>query len=143
MPEIKAFNSEEYAFVDIQVVMLGRPVIGLRGISYKETQEKTNVHGAGRKPIARSRGPINFEGSVKILMSELRALLISQGNKASIVGIPPFDIVVAYSPKVGDAITTDRLVYVEFTEAAVDVKLGDTEIEVELPIIPGDIEWNV
>lgn len=141
--DIKAFNAEEYGFVDVQVVLLGRPIIGLMGIRYKEMQEKSNSHGAGRLPIARRRGNINYEGTVKVLMSELRALLQSQGVGSSIVKIPPFDIVVSYAPQVGDVITTDRLVYCEFTEAEIDVNQGDQEIEVELPIIIGLIEWNV
>lgn len=143
MADIKAFNSEEYGFVDLQVVMLGRPVIGLRGIRYKETQEKRNTHGSGRKPIARVRGSINYEGSVKILLSELRALLQSQGAGGSIVGIKPFDIVASYAPRIGDVITTDRLAYCEFTECEVNVNQGDQEVEVELPIIIGDLQWNV
>lgn len=143
MADIKAFNSEEYGFVDIQVMLLGRPVIGLRGIRYKETQAKNNVHGAGKKPIARTRGQVQYEGSVKILMSELRALLQSAGNGAGVTSIRPFDIVVAYAPSAGDVISTDRLVYCEFTESEVNVENGDEEIEIELPIIPGDIKWNV
>lgn len=143
MADIKAFNSEEYGFVDLQVLMLGRPIVGLRGIRYKEMQEKKNTHGSGRKPIARTRGAIDYEGSVKILLSELRALLQSQGNGASIVGIKPFDVVATYAPKVGDVITTDRLAYVEFTECEVKVDQGDTEVVIELPIIIGDIQWNV
>ena len=141
--DIKAFNAEEYGFVDIQVVMLGRPIVGLMGIRYKETQEKSNAHGAGRKPIARRRGNTDYEGTITILMSELRALLQSQGTGASLVRIAPFDVVVSYAPKVGDVITTDRLVYCEFTETEVDVKQGDQDISLELPIIIGDIEWNI
>lgn len=143
MADIKAFNSEEYGFIDLQVVMLGRPVSGLRGLRYKEMQEKRNTHGAGRKPVARVRGPINYEGSVKILLSELRAMLQSQGVGASVVTIRPFDIIASWAPRIGDAITTDRLAYVEFTECEVNVNQGDQEIEVELPVIIGDIQWNV
>lgn len=141
--DIKAFNSEEYGFIDLQVVMMGRPVIGLRGLRYKEMQEKRNTHGAGRKPVSRTRGPINYEGSVKVLLSELRAMLQSQGTGASVVGIRPFDIIAAWAPRIGDAITTDRLAYVEFTECEVNVNQGDQEVEVELPVIIGDIQWNV
>jgi len=142
MAEVKAFSSEEYGWNDIQIVVLGRPIVGARGIRYKETQEKQNVHGAGSKPIARTRGAKNYEGSLTILLSELRALLQSLGNGAGVTSIRPFDIVVAYAPSVSDTITTDRLVYCEFTECEVNVEQGDQEIEVELPLIIGDIEWN-
>lgn len=140
---LTTFNAEEYGFKDLQVVLLGRPIIGLRNIRYKVMQEKANVHGAGSKPIARTRGNVNFEGEVKVLMSELRALLQSQGNPAKgVISIKPFDVVAAYAPEVGDIITTDILKYVEFTECEINVNQGDQQIEVTLPIIIGDIEFN-
>ncbi len=144
MAEIKAFNSEEYGFVDLQVVMLGRPLIGLQGLRFKVMQEKSNVKGAGAKPIARARGSIDFEGSVKMLLSEYIALLQSQGNPAKgAVGVKPFDIVACFAPSVASVITTFRLVYCEFTECEVNVNQGDQSIVIELPIIMGDIENNV
>ncbi len=144
MAEVKAFNSEEYGFVDLQVVALGRPIAGLLGLRFKTTQEKVNIHGAGAKPIARGRGQINHEGSIKILLSEYLAILQSQGNPAKGgVGLKPFDIVAVFAPSVGSVITTFRLVYVEVTETEVNVNQGDTSIEIDLPIIIGDIENNV
>lgn len=142
---LNSFNSEEYGYKDIQVVMLGRPIIGLRGIKYSVRQEKSNVYGAGKKPIARSRGNIVYEGAeIKVLMSELRALLQSQGNPAKgVVAIAPFDVIVAYAPENGGVVTTDILKYVEFTESMIDVNQGDQQIEVTLPIVIGDIEFNV
>jgi hypothetical protein len=144
MGDIKAFNSEEYGFNDLQVVTLGRPIIALRGIRFKATQQKANVHGAGSKPISRTRGPVDFEGSVTVLMSEVIAMLHSQGNPAKgLLGIKPFDIIVAFAPSVSGTITTHRLVYCEFTESEINLKSGDMQVEVELPIIIGDIEWNI
>lgn len=143
MAQINAFNSEEYGWTDIQLQLLGRPIIGARGIRYKEMQEKENSYGAGSKPIARKRGSRTYEGSIKVLMSELRAILISLGNGQGVTSIRPFDIVVAYAPAVDAGITSDRLVYCEFTECEVNVNQGDQEIEIELPIIIGTIEWNV
>jgi hypothetical protein len=144
MAGIKAFNSEEYGFVDLQVIMLGRPVAGLRRLRFKAMQQKKNVHGAGKKPIARQRGTIDYEGSISILMSELVALMQSNGNSnTGVLGIKPFDIVAAFAPSIGDVVTTFRLVYTEFTEYELNTGVGDEEIEIELPIIIGDIEENV
>jgi hypothetical protein len=139
-----AFNSEEYGFIDIQIVMLGRPIVGLRGIRYKSMQEKSNVHGAGAKPITRARGQINYEGSIKILFSELRALITSQGQKVDgPVKLRPFDVAVVYAPSLISIINTDRLVFVEVTECEVDWNNGDQFAEIELPIVIGDIQYNV
>lgn len=143
MAEIKAFNSEEYGFVDLQVIMQGRPVIGLQGVQFEAEQQKGNIHGAGSKPIARTRGPVNYTGMVKVLMSELVALMQSQGQNQRLLKIRPFDIIVAFAPAVGDVVTTFRLVYCEFTKWGIDVKNGDQQIVVELPIVIGDIEENI
>ena len=143
MADIKAFNSEEYGYVDLQVVMQGRPVIGLRGLRFKALQAKSNVHGAGSEPIARVRGARNYEGSVKVLLSELTALMQSQGNNGQLLKARPFDIIAAFAPSAADIITTFRLVYCEFTEWEVNTNVGDSEIEVELPLVIGKIEENV
>jgi hypothetical protein len=138
------FNSEEYGFIDIQVVMLGRPIVGLRKIRYKSMQEKSNVHGAGAKPIARGRGKIDYDGTITILFSELRALLASQGQKVDgPIKLRPFDITVVYAPSVTSIINTDRLVFVEVTECEVDWNNGDQFAEIDLPIVIGDIQYNV
>lgn len=143
MADLGTFNSEEYGFKDLQVVMLGRPIIGLRGLRYKIMQEKSNVHGAGAKPISRARGNINYEGEVKVLLSELRALLQSQGNPGKgVIGIRPFDLIAAYAPEVGDVVTTDILKYIEFTECEININQGDQSVDITLPVIIGDIEFN-
>lgn len=138
-----AFNSEEYGWKDLQVVMLGRPVIAIRGLKYKESQTKENIYARGNKPISRSRGQIQFEGEITVLQSELRALLQSQGNGRSIMTIKPFDVVAAYVPEDGGQVSTDILKYVEFLECEIDINNGDQMTEHTLPVIIGDIEWNV
>lgn len=138
-----AFNSEEYGWNDLTVQLLGRPVIGLRGVKYGQEQDKQNVYGKGKRPIARARGQVTYEGEIKVLLSELRALLQSEGNGRSLVGIRPFDVVVVYAAEAGGALTTDILKYCEFTKAEIDLNQGDAFVEITLPIIIGDIEWNV
>ena len=136
------FNSEEYGFADISVVFLGRTVVTLRRIRYKVMRAKENIYGKGKKPIARGRGNETYEGNIGILHSDLRALLLSIGGGDNVVSIKPFDVIVNYGPLVGIQ-STDILKYVEFTEQEIDVKNGDTFTEVDLPIIIGDIQFNV
>lgn len=138
-----AFNSDEYGFIDLQVVMLGRPIISLRGLRYKSSQDKGNVHGAGKEPIARTRGQKNYDGTLRVLLSEIRALLQSLGNGKDILSIRPFDIVASYAPEAGGVISTDLLQYVEFTECEIDVNNADQFIEVALPLVIGRIKPNI
>lgn len=139
-----AFRSEEFAWVDINVVMQGRIVTGLTGISYKETQLKTNIYAKGNKPYARTRGNIEYEGSIKLLQSELEALQRGAGIGRSINQIPPFDVTVSYAAEDGSgAVVTDTLKAVEFTEVEKGMDQNDPFMEIELPIIIGDIQYNV
>ena len=63
------FNSREYAWVDVNVVMLGREVVGLRGIEYKSKRQKEALFASGRK--ARSNACIDIE------IDELSLLLVA------------------------------------------------------------------
>ena len=108
------FNSREYEWADIDVVMAGRPVTGIRGIKYNTKKEKELVYAKGNKPHAVQSGNYDHSGEITVLQSEYNAL--RQAAKGDILGIS-LDIVVAYgNPTRGDAITTDILVGVEFTE---------------------------
>lgn len=37
---MSSFNSKEYAWIDVKLVMLGKEVTGLRGIEYKMKRQK-------------------------------------------------------------------------------------------------------
>lgn len=135
-------NGNEYAWEDLELVMLGRPVIGLLGVEYSEEQVKTNIYGRGNKPVARTRGNKTFPGSITLLQSEVEALTAAAGQGKSLNDLPPFDITCAYAPKRGGAITTDVLRDVEFTAVPKAINQGDPNMTVQLPIIIGGIDYN-
>lgn len=136
-----SFSTSEYAFSDVEVRFLGRTIVGFQGVSYKVTQSKVNIYGRGNKPVARGKGNKEYEGTVKVLQSELEELQIAAGNGKDICDIQPFDIIVSYQQDGGLA-TTDTLKSCEFTEQAKELNQGDTHMEIELPITIGDIEFN-
>lgn len=45
-----AFDSREYEWADITVILAGRDVTGLRGIKYSEKQEKEAIYAKGCEP---------------------------------------------------------------------------------------------
>lgn len=137
------FNSKEYEWSNVEVLFLGKPVTGIRGVSYKESQEKELLYARGNKPRSIQKGNKAYSGSISLLQSELEALQIAAGKGKSILDIPAFDIVVAYVPEVGASIVTDIIKNVEFTEIEKKIKQGDKFMEIELPIIALDIEYNV
>jgi len=122
--------------------MLGRPVIGATGVSYTETQEKTNVYARGVKPVARTRTNKEYEGEVQLLQSELEALQETAGKGNSINDIPPFDITVVYNGGDNGALKTDILKACEFNKVEKSIEQGDSNMEISLPIIIGDIKYN-
>ena len=67
------FNTREYEWSDVTVVLGGRDVTGLRGIAYSEAQEKEALYAKGNKPHGIQRGNKSYTGSVRILQSELLA----------------------------------------------------------------------
>lgn len=138
-----AINGQEYAWEDVQIVMLGRPVIGVVEISYKTAREKKNIMGRGSRPVARGRGPKNYEGKIKLLQSELEALQRGLKKGTDPTDIRPFQIVVAYAPVEGGVITTDLLDDVEFLELEKTIKTEDLNMEIELPLIIGEVKYNI
>lgn len=127
------FNTREYEWADITVVMGGRPVTGIRGVKYNTKREKELLYAKGNRPHGIQRGNIDYSGEITLLQSEYLALRTAAGGDLLDASL---DIVVAYgNPSRGDAITTDILVGVEFTEDNTEWKQGDKFIEKNLPFI--------
>lgn len=126
-------NTREYEWSDVNVVMAGRPVTGLRGVKYSAKQEKELLHAKGNKPHSVQRGNKNYDGEITLLQSEYEALKQACGGDILDASM---DIVAAYgNPSAGDVITTDILVGVEFTEDTTEWKQGDKFQEKTLPFL--------
>jgi hypothetical protein len=127
------FNSREYEWSDINVVMAGRNVTGFRAVSYTSKQEKEALYAKGNKPHSIQRGNKSYEGSISLVQSEYEALKQAAGGDILDASI---DLVVSYgNPTKGDTIVTDLLQGVEFTDDKTEWKQGDKFQEKELPFI--------
>lgn len=134
-------NGKGYSFTSLQLSLLGNTlVVGFRGIEYRTTQAKQNVHGAGGSPVERTHGQKNYEGSITLTVKEVKRIREAAG-KRSLVDIPPFPVTVTYANG-EDAATVDLLQYVEFTEDAITSADGDTSIDVDIPLVIGAIIYN-
>lgn len=131
------FNSREYEWSDVSMVVAGRMVTGMRGVSYTASQEKEAVYGKGSKPHAIQRGNKTYSGSIRLLQSELEALEVAAGGDALDVS---FNIVVSYgNPSKGDLVSTDLLKGCEITEIPKTLNQNDKFMEIELPIVMLDV----
>lgn len=127
------FNTREYEWADINVVMAGRNVTGFRAVSYTSKQEKEALYAKGNKPHSIQRGNKSYEGSISLVQSEYEALKQAAGGDILDASI---DLVVSYgNPTKGDTIVTDLLQGVEFTDDKTEWKRGDKFQEKELPFI--------
>ena len=137
------FNSRQYDWSNVEVLMLGRPVTGVRGIEYNAEQEKEAVYGRGNNPLSLQKGNRSYSGSITLLQSEIEALQVAAGNKKDILDLPAFDVVIAYVPQGGGDIITDIVKGVEFTSVPKSINQNDKFMEVALPFIALKIEYNV
>lgn len=131
------FNSREYEWADVNVVIGGRIITGIRSVKYKESKEKEVLYGKGNKPQGIQHGNYSYDGEVTILQSELQAL--ETAAKAAGVGSIlelSMEIVVSYvDPGKGGVISTDILHGAEFTESEKGLAQGAKFMEITLPFI--------
>ena len=130
-------NTREYEWSDVSVVLAGRNVTGIRGVSYNSDQEKEALYAKGNKPHGIQRGNKSYTGSIRLLQSEYDALNAAAGGDALNVS---FNIVVSYgNPSKGDVIKTDLLQGVEITSKPKSLNQNDKFMEIELPLIMLDV----
>jgi len=141
MNGIPLINGVEYSWGDIAVTAGGVPLAGITKIDYEDSQEKENIYGAGRYPVARGHGRISCSGKITLLEKEVRALQAAapDGRLQSIV---PFDIIVSYIPINGNKIIHDKLIGCEFKKNSRSWAEGDMSKEVELELVVGRIDWG-
>jgi hypothetical protein len=134
-------NGRTYGWADINVVICGAPLTGIRGIKYGSSQEKENVYGAGRHPVARGYGRVTYTASITLLAGTVLALQISAPN-GELHRIQPFPITVVYQPDAGPLVT-HILRNAEFTDTNFEWAEGDMSKEIELNLIISDIQKKV
>ncbi len=138
-------NGRQYEFADITLILGGRVVTGIRGIKYSEKQEKEPLYGKGNKPLSIQRGNISYEGEISLTQSELETLkLLAKTNtgRSSIMSLNLNAIVAYGNPLKGEPMITDRIFGIQFTEDAKELKQGDKFMEITLPFICTDIEYQ-
>lgn len=127
------FDSRQYEWADITLLMGGRDVTGARGVKYTAKQEKEPVYGKGNLPISIQKGNKSYEGELTVLQSELEALRLAGGG--SILDMQITAIVSYGNPSQGDALVIDELIGVQFTDETKEMKQGDKFAEITMPII--------
>lgn len=128
------FDSREYEWADVTILIGTRIIVGVRQIKYTNKQDKQPIYGKGNEPYAIQKGNKSHEGELVLAMSELIALQ-SEAKSGSVLDLQ-VDITVCYgNPSEGDVMHTDKLLGVQFTEEPQEMKQGDLNSEHALPFI--------
>lgn len=126
-----SFNSRQYEWADVTIILGGRDLIGIRAIEYTEKMEREPIYAKGRFPHSIQTGNAEYEGELTVLQSEYEALVIAGGG--SIMGLS-LDAIVCYgNPLEGNAMITDRVAGIRFKETKKGMKQGDKFMEMKLP----------
>ena len=128
------FDSREYEWADITLLIGNRILVGFVGVKYSTKQDKNPIYGKGNEPYAIQKGNKSHEGELTLNMSELLALQ-AESKSGSILDLQ-VDITVCYgNPTQGDIMHVDKLLGVQFTEEPQEMKQGDDHSEHSLPFI--------
>ena len=141
MDGIPLINGHEYSWADIVVNIAGTPTTGITGVEYSDDQEVANVYGAGRYPVARSKGRSTCTAKITLLTSEVIALA-NKSPTGRIQDIAPFPIIVSYIPDDGGKVVTDKLRNCQFKTNKRNWSEGDTSKPVDIDLVLSHIEWG-
>lgn len=135
------FNSRQYEWADLTLILGGRDVTGIRGVKYGEKIELEPLHAKGRFAHSIQSGNITVEGEITVLQSEYEALV--QSGRGSILSLS-LDGLFAYgNPSNGDAMITDRVIGIRFQECTKELKQGDKFMEMTLPFLAIKVQNQV
>lgn len=136
---IPIINGQQYSWASITINIYGKPLTTIRAINYTDAEEMENVYGAGKLPIGQSFGNITFEGSITLLLSEAQTLADLSPSKR-IQDLPAFEATVTYLA--AGRQVKHVLRSCKFMSMGVDAAQGDMNIEIEIPLLIGFIQWG-
>lgn len=119
-------NGKAYDYVNITMLILNIPVVGITAINYEETQEKVNNFGTGNNAVSRGHGAKDGTGSFDISMNETEAIRAAASSR-SLLDIPFFDVILVFA-NAGGVTRTHVIKNVEFTNDPGGGAQGDTDL---------------
>ncbi len=139
------FDSAEYAWKDLEVIFLGRPIIRLLEVSYSVKAEKKLIRGRGKKALGIQDGNEDVKGQITVGQSEFEAMTraVQEVRPGAKITDPAFSLNIAYRQDNSLVIVRDRIPLLKITEFEKGMKQGETDMEIKLPFIATDVLLNV
>jgi hypothetical protein len=102
-------NGNRYSWASIEIQIAGTPYRGVKGVDYKDAIERIKQWGTGRRPLGRTAGKYDPDGSLEVFKEEavyIRSALAALSGAGW--GEAAFQIVISYDEKnIGNV--TDKL----------------------------------
>jgi hypothetical protein len=137
------FDSLEYAWKDLEVVLLGRPLVRILEVSYTVEAAKTKIYGRGKKALGIQDGNESVSGSITVGQSELEALVRAVQAVRPDGKITDFSFDLSISYVSAARIVRDRVVGCKFTSVPKGMSQGDSDSTHQLSFEALDIKFNV
>lgn len=136
-------NGVEYEWGDVTITVLGRTLERVTEIEYDIEVDKKHLYGRGRKPKGIANGNEKPQGSVTLGQSEVEAMIrvaqqLRPGGKITDLS---FDIQVHYLQ--GTELVKDRVIAAAPTKQPKGLKQGDTDMQVKIPFLCEDVQYNI
>ncbi|MDR1848126.1 MAG: hypothetical protein LBR17_08460 [Bacteroidales bacterium] len=139
---IPYINGKLYEWAKIICSIAGVTITGISAINYSETEETTNVFGAGKYPIGRRKGQITTEASITLYKDEITRLE-DAAPFGRLQDYAPFDIEVHFAEDVVSKQRTDILKNCSFTNNNLSAATDNNIDAVELTLVCSHIEFGV
>lgn len=135
-------NGVLHSWASIQAAIQGVPLTGITAVEYEDKQEIVNKWGAGRYPVGRGVGRITPTAKITLYLDEVNALQ-AKSPTGRLQDLGMFDLLVGYLHPTTGLITYDKVRNCQFSDNPRKAKEGDTDIQVELELVPSHIEWGI
>lgn len=126
-------NNREYEYADMQLLLNGTDIAGIRGIKYGESIERDVLYAKGRHGHSIQSGNVKVEGEITVTQTELESLIAAGGG--SLLNLKGLVAIVSYGDGTSISQVNDRIEGIAFTKSEKELKQGDKQMEVKLPFI--------
>ena len=134
-----AFDSRDYEFADMELILAGKDVIELRGIKHVSKIEREPLYAKGRRPHSIQSGNLSFEGEITVTLAGYKKM-VDAAPKRSILMLKGTTAILRYgNPTEGMMMRNDTIFGIYFTEEGVEAKQEDKSIDVTIPFLALDI----
>lgn len=117
-----------YSWPQIQPIIAGVPLVGIKSISFGKSRDYKDVKGVGSEPVGRVAGSVTYKtATVNILLDEWKRIVAAAPNGDPTL-LSPFQIRLPFIPDANNPNlpTTDVLENCQFMDDGATYNEGDT-----------------